>query len=123
MRNGASKKGRDVHLYLTDILQSIAEILAFTKKMDFDGFVKDKRTFKAVWKDFEIIGEAVKSLPADIKAKHPEVNWKAVVGMRDKLTHEYFGVSHMILWTTISKDLPGIEKAVKKLLEENGLGA
>jgi len=117
MRNGGNRKGRDIKLYLTDILQSIEETIAFTQKMQFDDFVKDKKTFKAVWKNFEIIGEAVKSLPSDIKAKHPEVDWKAVVGMRDKLTHEYFGVSHLILWTTISKDLPGIEKAVRKLLE------
>lgn len=111
-----SHKGRAVELRLTDILQSIQNIRKFTKDMDYDGFLKDDKTFIAVWKCFEIIGEAVKGLPKDANTRHPEIDWKAIVGMRDKLSHEYFGVSHEILWTTISRKLPGLEKAVKELL-------
>jgi len=117
MSNPILLRGRAAKLYLTDILQAIEDIRTFTTKMEFEDFLKDKKTFIAVWKCFEIIGEAVKNLPKDMKAKHPEVDWKAIAGMRDKLSHEYFGVSHNILWITISSQLPGLEKAVRALLE------
>ncbi len=85
--------------------------------MRYDEFAEDNKTRDAVLRNLEIIGEAAKSIPDTTKEKYPEVNWKAAAGMRDKLIHEYFGVSTQIVWKTITKDLPVFESQIKEILE------
>lgn len=111
-------KKRDLGLFLTDILEAISRINAYTKGMGYEGFVKDEKTRDAVVRNLEIIGEAAKNLPDDIKGGYPKVNWKAITGMRDKLTHEYFGVSVEILWETVKNDLPPFESQIRMIARE-----
>jgi len=63
-----------------------------------------------------VIGEAVKNIPDDFKKKHEEVNWRAIMGMRNKLIHEYFGVSSEIVWETVRNDIPALELQIKKMV-------
>jgi hypothetical protein len=74
--------------------------------MDYTSFESDRKTRDAVVRNLEVIGEAAKNLPEEIRRQYPDVNWKVVAGMRDRLIHEYFGVSIRITWETIKKDLP-----------------
>ncbi|MBU0532578.1 DUF86 domain-containing protein [Candidatus Micrarchaeota archaeon] len=103
--------------YLNDIFDSIQKIEIFTKDMSFKKFEKDDKTIFAVVRALEIIGEASKKIPDNIKQKHSNIPWKSMAGMRDKLIHEYFGVDVKVLWKTIEQDVPPLKNAFQKLLE------
>jgi uncharacterized protein with HEPN domain len=102
--------------YLEDIKASIVDIRDFTGELTFDEFVNDRKTTHAVIRCFEIIGEAVKNLPDEIKSQYPDIPWREIAGMRDKMIHEYFGVNLQIVWQTIEEDLPFFDIIIEKLL-------
>jgi uncharacterized protein with HEPN domain len=109
---------RDYSIYLKDILSAIESIEAFSAGMDYDIFVADDKTMSAVIRKLEIIGEAVKQLPEDIRIRHSNVPWKRIAGMRDKLIHFYFGVEPQLVWQTIHNRLPALKTAVMKELDD-----
>ena len=88
---------RDWKLFIEDILESIDWIENYVEGMDAESFKNDRKTVDAVVRNFEIIGEAAKAIPADIKKKHEEVDWKAMIGLRNRIAHEYFGLSLSII--------------------------
>jgi uncharacterized protein with HEPN domain len=106
---------RLIHDYLDDILESISDIRVFTEGMNYDEFISDKKTLNAVIRSLEVIGEAVKKVPPEIRAKRPDIPWKEIAGTRDKLIHEYFGIDLQILWRTIQTDLSPLEIAIMDL--------
>lgn len=81
-------------------------------------FLDNKEKHYAVLRALEIIGEATKNLSPELKAKHCEVDWKNIAGMRDRLIHAYFGVDLPLVWETVKKDLPELRKQVDKILEK-----
>ncbi|MFB3766621.1 MAG: DUF86 domain-containing protein [Methanotrichaceae archaeon] len=81
-----------------------------------DAFFEDSKTQDAVVRNLEIVGEAVKNLSPQFKANYPEIHWKAISGMRDKLIHEYFGVNLDLVWHTIEHDVPGFLQEIEKVL-------
>lgn len=107
---------REYRDYLQDICDAIADIIEFVAGMDKEAFAKDKKTFNAVIRSLEIIGEATKKVPAEVKLKSTTIPWVEMAGMRDKLIHEYFGVDIDIVWETIQHDLDRVEKSIKELL-------
>ncbi|MFA4873366.1 MAG: DUF86 domain-containing protein [Patescibacteria group bacterium] len=109
---------RNAELYIQDILDAITDIEDFTRGMANNQFVVDKKTVNAVIKSLEIIGEAVNCLPGELLRAYPEVSWKEHIGMRNKITHAYFGVSLQIVWDTIKEDLPVLKQAVEKIKSE-----
>lgn len=106
---------RQVGMYLHDIDDAITAILTYTKSMSLDTFENDRKTREAVILNFIIIGEAIKKIPPDTLLEYPDVPWKEFAGMRDKLVHDYFQMSTMILWETIQQDLPVLFHAVNEL--------
>lgn len=109
---------RDYKVYLDDILDSIEKIIDYTEGRTKSDFTKDNQLQDAVLRRFEIIGEAVKHIPDDIKEKHPEIEWEKAAGARNIFVHEYFGVRLERVWKTIINDLPLFEKQIKSLVEE-----
>lgn len=107
---------REVRDYLEDILQAIVDIRDFVADMDFQQFQADRKTFHAVIRNLEIIGEATKKVPDEIRNRQPSLPWNEMGAMRNKLIHEYFGVDLEIVWETIQQDLSALEAAVKDLL-------
>ena len=109
---------RDYRLYLEDILKAIKSVDKYTKDLTFGKFKKNKLVIDAVVRNLEIVGEAAKNVPVDIRNKFPEIEWKKISGLRDILTHEYFGVDLQILWDVVKNKLPDLKKEISKLLKE-----
>jgi len=99
---------RDRSLYLKDILNAIESIEAFMAGMDFEAFRTDDKTASAVIRKLEVIGEAVKQLPEEVRQRYPDIPWKQVAGMRDKLIHFYFGVEPALIWQIVNNRLPAL---------------
>jgi len=110
---------RDYKLYLHDIKEAVEKIETFTKGFTFEEFVKDAKTVDAVIRNLEIIGEAAKHIPKRVKERHSDIDWKGMAGMRDILTHEYFGVRMGIIWKTIRERLPELRHKIEEILMEN----
>ena len=104
--------------YIQDILNSIDEIELFIKGLNFEIFKHDKKTINAVIRSLEVIGEAAKKIPDEIKGKHTNIPWKNISGMRDKLIHEYFGVDEEIVWKVASEEILTLKSPIQKIFEE-----
>lgn len=109
---------RDTAMYIKDILLAIEDIEKFVNGLKFEQFEEDDKTASAVVRKFEIIGEASKSLPQKVKAEMPEIPWKTMIGMRDRLIHAYFGIDYYLVWKTIKQDLPKLKPVLKKMLSK-----
>jgi len=104
--------------YIADILDSIIDIEAFIKDLIYEEFIIDKKTTNAVIRSLEVMGEAAKKIPEDIRYNNPEIPWKFMAGMRDKLVHEYFGVDLEIVWTVAIEEIPPLKAHLQELLTE-----
>ncbi len=111
---------RDYRVYIDDILEAIKRIKKYTDELTFDKFTQDIKTIDAVIRNFEIIGEATKHITDEVRKEYPDVPWKIMAGMRDKLIHEYFGVKLGVLWETIKKRLPEVKPLIEEVLEKMG---
>lgn len=111
---------RDFHLYLADIFDSGIAIIEFVKGLSFEEFCNDRKTYSAVIREFEIIGEAAGKLPDKLKIDYPDVEWQDIKDFRNLLTHEYFGIDLEIVWRIIQDDLPVLIDTVKKITEKKG---
>jgi len=103
-------------IYLKDISKAIDSINKFVRGMTFDQFKNDDKTASAVIRKFEIIGEATKNIPDVIKEKYPQIPWKDITGMRDKLIHAYSDVDLNLVWITIQKRLPELKSFLDSML-------
>lgn len=112
---------RDSKLYLKDILDAMDSIELFVEGMNFEEFKKDDKTSSAVIRKFEIIGEATKYLPEDIKKGYPDIPWREMAGMRDKLIHFYFGIKYELVWRTIKDVIPQIKPSLIEIYENSVL--
>jgi len=109
---------RDYLDYLHDILDAARDALEFTDDLTLEEFKKDRKTVYAATRAIEIIGEATKKLPKSLTGKYPDIPWKDMAGMRDKLIHGYAGVDTEVLWQTIEKDVPKLKAQIGKVLSD-----
>ncbi len=109
---------RDVTLYLADILENMDDAVTFIEAISFDTFVNDKKTINAVVRSLEIIGEASKHVPEEIRLKKPDVPWKNMAGLRDRCIHGYIGIDYEMIWNVIKIDIPRIRLSIQSLLIE-----
>jgi len=104
--------------FLSDALEAIKRIKDYISDMDYKAFLKDLKTRDAVLRNLEVIGESSKNIKDDFRELYPDVPWKEMSGLRDKLIHHYFGVNFEIVWTIIHDELPGVEKKIDTILNE-----
>jgi uncharacterized protein with HEPN domain len=108
------------HEYIHHILDEIDYILTQIKDMDYDSFARNPTVKRAFVRSIEIIGEASKKLPEDVKAMQPDIEWRKVTGMRDRLIHDYFGVDYAIVWDVATNKLPDLRSKIQTLLDPIG---
>ena len=98
-------------------LEAIQKIRNYTNGLSLPTFTADTKTFDAVIRNLEIIGEAVKLIPEDVRRLRPEVQWKRIARLRDILIHQYFGVDAQIVWDIVQNKLTPLEQAIRALLQ------
>ncbi|MEI7434960.1 MAG: DUF86 domain-containing protein [Methanomicrobiales archaeon] len=107
---------RSVLQYLDDIIEAIGNIDEDTTGISFDDFVADRRRKDAVIRNFEVIGEATKNLPDNLKEQYPNTDWRKISGFRDVLSHAYFGIKTTILWDNIKNKLPVLKTEIRQII-------
>jgi len=116
---------REFVLFIRDIEEAIKSIMKFVEDMDFNAFCEDEKTQSAVVWKIAIIGEAAKNIPPYVRTKYKDIPWKSMAGMRDKISHFYFGLDYNVVWAVVKKELPElrlqIEQILHELEDENGI--
>lgn len=110
---------RDWRLYIEDIVESIGWIERYIENMQFEDFKNDRKTIDAVVRNFEIIGEASKFIPEDLKKQYQDVDWQGIVGLRNRIAHAYFTINPEIIWHIIKEELLPLKEIMKQILEKD----
>ena len=105
------------HEYLLHMMEEIRFVIENTNHLSWDEFSTQPVLKRAVVRSLEIVGEAAKKIPIEIKIEHPEIEWKKFAGMRDRLIHDYFGVDYRIVWDVAVNKLPALKEDLEKLIE------
>ncbi|MFH0702054.1 MAG: DUF86 domain-containing protein [bacterium] len=104
--------------FLEDIVEYSDKAQKFTKDMNYEEFCSDEKTFMAVIRALEIIGEAINHIPKEIQDKSKEIPWYQIRGFRNKVVHEYFGIDKKVVWLTVKEDIPFLKDSICKILKE-----
>ncbi len=109
---------RNYLLHILDILDAIRSIEEFTSGIEFEVFLRDEKSKAAVVWKLTIIGEAAKRLPRELRQKYKGIPWSDMARMRDKISHDYFGIRYEIVWNVIKTRLPEIRNILQKMLDD-----
>lgn len=109
---------KDPIIYIEHISKCISRIKAYTEGIDEAGFIQNNLIQDAVIRNFEIIGEATKKINDDFRAKYPDIEWKKIAGMRDKLIHDYIGVDLWAVWGVVENIIPILDSQIEEILKK-----
>lgn len=102
--------------FLSDIQEAARRVATYTAGMTYEAFLADTRTQDAVVRNLEIIGEATRNLSAELRVQHPDMPWKGMVGVRDRLIHHYFGVNLDVVWHIVTTELPDVASRIDEMI-------
>jgi uncharacterized protein with HEPN domain len=106
---------RDWRLYWDDILIACRKITRFVSGLDKDAFLRDERTYDAVLRNLEVVGEAAKKVPDEVRGRAPGIEWRKIGGLRDIIAHGYFGVDNEILWNVVIDKIPELLRELESI--------
>lgn len=109
---------KDPLIFIEHIIENIEDIEAFTKDIKKEDFLNNKEKQNAIIRSLEIIGEAVKNIPLEIRKKYPNTPWKEIAGTRDRISHHYFGVDLSLIWNIVKENMPELKKEIKRIKME-----
>ena len=109
---------REFIFFIRDIEEAIESILKFVGNMNFNDFCEDEKTQSAVVWKIAVIGEAAKNIPPSVKTKYKDIPWRSMAGIRDKISHFYFGLDYSIVWAVVKKELPELKPRIERILQE-----
>ncbi|MDH7577976.1 MAG: DUF86 domain-containing protein [Bacillota bacterium] len=104
--------------YLRDMIEYAGKAVQFMQGVAFNDFQGNDEKIFAVVRALEVIGEAARHIPRSLRDKYPQVPWRKIIGMRDKVVHDYFGVDLEVVWRTVHEELPKMQKAVSQVLAD-----
>ena len=105
-------------MYLEDIQLAMYRIEEYIQGMDFHKFRRDHKTVDAVTRNFEVIGEASKNIPEDLRVKYPDIPWQEMYYLRNKVSHEYFGIDYEIIWDIATNHLPENKLQIDRIIQK-----
>jgi len=111
-------KKRNWKVYLMDIIESIKNIEEYVSGMNYEQFLKDKKTRDAVVRNIEIIGEASRKIPKEVQEKYGSIPWSAIIGTRNILAHDYFDIDYELVWKIVHEHLPSLKNKLELILKE-----
>lgn len=109
---------RSVELYIKDILEYMKRAETHIEGLTFEQFLKDNKACDAVIRCAEVIGEAAKNIPDEIRNKYPSISWRDMAGMRDKIIHGYFTVNFENVWLVVTEEIPKLKPMIIKVLKD-----
>jgi len=112
-------KKRTYEMFIEDILEAMGKISSYTKSFTFEMFEKNEMIIDAVIRNLEIIGEASKNIPGEVREKYPDIPWRRMIGLRNIVIHEYFGVDLDIIWEIITRNLPETRPEIEDMLKDS----
>jgi uncharacterized protein with HEPN domain len=113
------KTPRDYRDFLQDILSACQSIIRFTDGMTLEMYLSDEKTRYAVMRGYEIMGEAVRHVPEEVKSSHPSIPWTTMAAVRNRIVHAYFGIDDTILFATIDAELKPLLPRLEALIHEH----
>lgn len=111
---------RDYRVFLDDILEASRAVLEYASGLSREQFFADRKTMQAVVWNLQVIGEAAKNIPHEIRSRYPDVPWRDMAGLRDVIVHQYFEIKLDVIWKVIQNDVPLVETRISAILEELG---
>lgn len=109
---------RDYRLFLEDILECCQRILEYSTDFNFERFQTDRMAYDAILRNLEIIGEAAKNIPPELRARYPRVDWRGIAGLRDVMAHGYYGLQDETIWDIIQNEVPPLAEQIQQILQK-----
>jgi uncharacterized protein with HEPN domain len=108
---------RDAALFLSDMQTAIQRIAEYVAPHDLASFAASALVQDAVIRNLEILGEAARNIPDDLREEHPEIPWRRMIGLRNIVAHQYFGIDETVIWKIATEDVPSVEGGIRTTLE------
>lgn len=105
-------------MYIEDMINAMCKIENYTREQKYEDFIKNDLVIDGVIRNLEIIGEAAKNVPANVRNRHLEIPWKRMIGLRNIIGHEYFGINLSIIWRIVTKNIPETKPLIESLLDK-----
>lgn len=109
---------RSYQIFIEDALVAVDKIARYTENVNYDDFCQNEMMVDAVLRNLEVLGEAARNVPDEIKVKYPHVPWKRMVGLRNIVIHEYFGIDLENIWKIIDENVPETRSELVKILKD-----